>query len=79
MDAARLEEKYNRELDEMTDEIQAGIKAGKYKMEDIQRLLSEKGKEAADATDQFVRENPWAALGIAAGIGCVVGLLISRK
>jgi ElaB/YqjD/DUF883 family membrane-anchored ribosome-binding protein len=79
MDAARLEEKYNRELDEMTDEIQAGIKAGKYSFEEIQKLLSEKGKEAADATDQFVRENPWAALGIAAAVGCVVGLLISRK
>lgn len=79
MDAARLEEKYNRELDEMTDEIQAGIKSGKYKLEDIQRVLSEKGKEAADATDQFVRENPWAALGIAAAVGCVLGLLISRK
>ena len=79
MDAARLEEKYNRELDEMTDEIQAGIKSGKYSLEDIQRLLSTKGKEAADAADQFVRENPWAALGIAAAVGCVVGLLISRK
>ena len=79
MDAARLEEKYNRELDEMTDEIQAGIKSGKYTMEDIQRVLSEKGRVAADATDQFVRENPWAALGIAAAVGCVVGMLFSRK
>ena len=79
MDAARLEEKYNRELDEMTDEIQAGIKSGKYKMEDIQRALSEKSKVAADATDQFVRENPWAALGIAAAAGCVLGVLLSRK
>jgi len=79
VDAARLEEKYNQELDEMTDEIQAGIKAGKYSLEDIQRLLSEKGKVAADATDQFVRENPWAALGIAAAAGCLVGLLFSRK
>jgi ElaB/YqjD/DUF883 family membrane-anchored ribosome-binding protein len=79
MDAARLEEKYNRELEEMTDEIQAGIKAGKYSLDDIQRLVSEKGKEAADATDQFVRENPWAALGIAAAVGCVLGILISRK
>jgi ElaB/YqjD/DUF883 family membrane-anchored ribosome-binding protein len=79
VDAARLEEKYNQELDEMTDEIQAGIKAGKYSLEDIQRLLSEKGKVAADATDQFVRENPWAALGIATAAGCLVGLLFSRK
>ena len=79
MDAARLEEKYNRELDEMTDEIQAGIKSGKYSLEDIQRVLSKKGKEAADATDQFVRENPWAALGIAAAVGCVLGLLLSPR
>ncbi len=79
MDAARLEEKYNRELEEMTDEIQAGIKAGKYSLDDIQRLLAEKGKEAATATDQFVRQNPWAALGIAAAVGCIVGFLISKK
>jgi ElaB/YqjD/DUF883 family membrane-anchored ribosome-binding protein len=79
MDAARLEEKYNRELDEMTDEIQAGIKSGKYSLEDIQRVLSEKGKQAADATDQFVRENPWAALGIAAAVGCALGLVLSPR
>jgi ElaB/YqjD/DUF883 family membrane-anchored ribosome-binding protein len=79
MDAARLEEKYNRELDEMTDEIRAGIKSGKYSLEDIQRIISKKGKEAADATDQFVRENPWAALGIAAAVGCVVGMLLSPR
>ena len=79
MDAARLEEQYNRELEEMTDEIRAGIESGKYSLKDIQRLVSEKGKEAATATDEFVRENPWAALGVAAAVGCVLGYLISRK
>jgi ElaB/YqjD/DUF883 family membrane-anchored ribosome-binding protein len=78
VDAARLEEQYNRELEEMTDELRAGVKSGKYKLEDIQKLLTEKGKEAATATDEFVRENPWAALGIAATVGCLVGYLISR-
>ncbi|HEX7861766.1 MAG TPA: hypothetical protein VF773_15630 [Verrucomicrobiae bacterium] len=63
----------------MTDEIRAGIKSGKYNLADIQRVLTEKSKEAATATDEFVKENPWAALGIAAAVGCVVGLLISRK
>ena len=79
MDAARLEEQYNRELEEMTDEIRAGIDSGKYTFAEIQRLVTEKGKEAATATDEFVRENPWAALGVAAVVGCVLGLLISRK
>ena len=79
MDAARLEEQYNRELEEMTDEIRAGIDSGKYTLTDIQRLVTKKSKEAATATDEFVRENPWAALGVAAAVGCVLGLLISRK
>lgn len=79
MDAARLEEKYNRELEEMTDELQAGIASGKYTLQDIQRLLADKTKVAATATDEFVRENPWAALGIAAAVGCVLGVLFSRK
>ncbi|MGZ8900950.1 MAG: glycine zipper domain-containing protein [Limisphaerales bacterium] len=78
MDAARLEEQYNRELEEMTDEIRAGIDSGKYTLSDIQRLVSKKSKEAATATDEFVRENPWAALGVAAAVGCLVGFLISR-
>jgi ElaB/YqjD/DUF883 family membrane-anchored ribosome-binding protein len=79
VDAARLEEQYNRELEEMTDEIRSGIKSGKYSMADIQKLLGDKTKEAATATDEFVRDNPWAALGIAATVGCVVGYLLSRK
>jgi ElaB/YqjD/DUF883 family membrane-anchored ribosome-binding protein len=79
MDAARLEEKYNRELEEMTDELRAGIESGKYKLEDIQRLLTEKTKVAATATDEFVRANPWAALGIAAAAGCIIGMLLSKK
>jgi ElaB/YqjD/DUF883 family membrane-anchored ribosome-binding protein len=79
VDAARLEEQYNRELEEMTDEIRAGIDSGKYTFADIQRMVTEKSKEAATATDEFVRENPWAALSIAAAVGCVLGVLISRK
>ena len=78
MDAARLEEQYNKELDEMTDEIQAGIDSGKYNFSDIQRAVSERTKQAATATDELVRDNPWAAIGIAAAVGCIVGFLLSR-
>ena len=35
--------------------------------------------EAVKATEAYVRENPWQAVGIAAGVGLVLGLLISRR
>ena len=78
MNAARLEEQYNRELEEMTDEIQAGINAGKFSFADLQRAVSGKARETAEVTNQFVRGNPWASLGIAALAGCIVGYLIGR-
>ena len=33
---------------------------------------------AARATDGYVRDNPWTAIGIGAGLGLLAGLLISR-
>ena len=79
MDAARLEEQYNKQLEEMTDDIHAGFESGKYKLEDMQRLLGEKSKEACAAANKAVRENPWAAAGVALGIGCALGLLLSSR
>jgi ElaB/YqjD/DUF883 family membrane-anchored ribosome-binding protein len=33
---------------------------------------------AAHATDQYVHQNPWTAIGISAGVGLLIGMLISR-
>ncbi|MCP5202422.1 MAG: DUF883 domain-containing protein [Gammaproteobacteria bacterium] len=38
-----------------------------------------KGRAAADATDSYVRENPWSAVGVAAGLGLLIGLLGRRR
>jgi len=45
----------------------------------LQQASIEKAKAAGHATDVFVHENPWKSIGIAAGVGLVVGLLISRR
>ena len=37
------------------------------------------GKQAAQATDRYVHENTWTAMGISAGIGLLIGLLIGRR
>lgn len=43
-----------------------------------QAKLVANGKKAVAATDFYVHENPWAALGVAGGIGLVLGLLLRR-
>ena len=44
--------------------------------------LRERAKDALEAArgiDEQVRKNPWAAVAIAAGVGLLLGLLLSRK
>lgn len=79
MDAARLEEQYNRELEEMTDDIRANFNTGKLKLEDLPRLLTEKSEQACAAADKMIKSNPWGAVGIAVGVGCLVGFLLSNR
>ena len=55
------------------------LAVAKVKLGEAQDALVEKGKIAAQATDDYVHEKPWHAVGIAAGVGLVVGLLIGRR
>jgi ElaB/YqjD/DUF883 family membrane-anchored ribosome-binding protein len=45
----------------------------------LEETVVEKTKVAAKATDEYVKENPWKAVGLGAAIGVVVGMLIARK
>jgi len=41
--------------------------------------VRDKAVEGAKATDQAVRENPYQAIGIAVGVGALIGYLVSRR
>lgn len=60
------------------ERIQDSLEAAKARLGVAQEAMIEKTREAARATDEYVHDNPWRAVGIAAGVGLVVGMLISR-
>jgi len=41
--------------------------------------FTEKAKVVAEGADEFVHRNPWEAVGVAAGLGLLVGLFIRRR
>ena len=59
--------------------IQESLDVAKGKLARVGEAGVDKAKEAARATDDFVHEHPWKAVGIGAAIGCIVGMLISRR
>lgn len=59
--------------------ITESLKVAKEKLAIAEDIALDKAKAAARATDDYVHENPWAAVGIGAAVGLVVGMLISRR
>jgi ElaB/YqjD/DUF883 family membrane-anchored ribosome-binding protein len=59
--------------------VQARMNQAKADLISLQEAAVAKAKAAGHATDEFVHENPWKSIGIAAGVGLVVGLLIGRR
>jgi ElaB/YqjD/DUF883 family membrane-anchored ribosome-binding protein len=49
----------------------------KQKMAQAQTLASDGYRQAVTATDEYVQQNPWRAVGIAAIAGLVAGLLVT--
>ena len=47
--------------------------------EESVRVARARMKDVGGELDEQVRENPWTAVGIAAGIGLIVGILVGRK
>ena len=55
--------------------MQEGLESAKLKL----GPLGEEVAEKARAADDYVRANPWQAVGIAALVGIALGLLVSRR
>jgi ElaB/YqjD/DUF883 family membrane-anchored ribosome-binding protein len=64
---------------EVRSRIQNRLQAARAQLTELQDMAVAKAKAAGLATDEFVHENPWKSIGIAAGVGLVVGVLIARR
>jgi ElaB/YqjD/DUF883 family membrane-anchored ribosome-binding protein len=64
---------------EIRAKAEDSLQVAKVRMADAQAAMLDRTKAAARATDDYVHTNPWRAVGIGAGVGLVVGLLIGRR
>ena len=59
--------------------MESNLKAAKDRLSHIEETAIETTKTAVRTTDNYVHENPWRAIGVAVGIGAVIGLLLNRR
>ena len=59
-------------------ELRAKLEAATEKAKEVCKALEEKTVATAKAADTAVREHPYPAIGIAFGVGLLVGVLVTR-
>lgn len=63
---------------ELRERALTSLKRTREALYEAQDAVLERGRKAARATDDYVHDNPWQAIGIAGVTGLLLGLLISR-
>jgi len=64
---------------DLRSQVETKLLHAKLRLQELEGEAVDRAKAAARATDDYVHENPWQAIGIAAAIGLVAGLLLNRR
>lgn len=64
---------------EIRAKAQDHLARAKVKLAEAETAVVDKAKEVGRAADDYVHENPWGSVGIAAGVGFLIGLLVGRR
>ena len=66
-------------MEEVRAKAEESLRQAKDRLKGFEEEAVAKARAIADDAEEYVRDNPWQAVGIAAGIGLVLGLLMARR
>jgi ElaB/YqjD/DUF883 family membrane-anchored ribosome-binding protein len=64
---------------DLRSQVETKLLRAKLRLQEIEGEAVDRAKAAARATDDYVHDNPWQAIGIAAALGVAIGLLLNRR
>jgi ElaB/YqjD/DUF883 family membrane-anchored ribosome-binding protein len=78
-DAEEVLRTTGNQTSEKASEIRARLNAALESAKVTCQRLEEKTVAAAKATDRVIREHPYESIGVAFGVGLLIGVLVARK
>ncbi len=66
-------------IQEARARAEASLTAARERLSGAEEDALKQARELVTEGEQYIKQNPWAALGVAAGVGLLVGLLLSRR
>jgi ElaB/YqjD/DUF883 family membrane-anchored ribosome-binding protein len=76
---ARIADLKDADVVRMRGKVQRAVDAAKQSLADGAGTLKRQAQDLAGTADDYVRDSPWQAIGIAALVGAVVGILATRR
>ncbi len=65
--------------EELRGQINSSLQRARKALSSTEQALFERGKEVLSDGEEYVREHPLQSLAIGAGVGFLLGLLVSRR
>ena len=78
-DAQGLVENAGEHVAQKTEELKARLTDALELAKNMGKKIQEQAVVGAKATDKVIRANPYEAVGVALGVGVLIGYLIKRK
>jgi len=76
---ARIADLKDADVVKVRNKVQRAVDATKQSLADGADAIRQRAQDVASTADDYVRESPWQAIGIAALVGAVVGILATRR
>lgn len=76
---ARIADLKDADVIRVRGKVQRAVEATKQSLADGAETVRRHAQNAVTTADDYVRESPWQAIGIAALVGAVVGILATRR
>lgn len=76
---ARIADLKDADVMRVRSKVQRAVDATKQSLAEGAEALREQAQSVASTADDFVRDSPWQAVGLAALVGAVVGILATRR
>lgn len=69
----------NEQLSAVRDRLERGVSTAREELSSFQEAAFDRARQTAADTDEYVHEHPWNAIGVAAGVGLLLGVLLARR
>ena len=76
---ARIADLQDADVGRLRNKVQRAVDAAKESLADGAESVRQRAQNVADSADEYVHDSPWQAVGIAALVGAVVGMLLTRR